>query len=160
MDVGMPGFPEAELSRRSTRVIGFISQLRIATLTSSFLVCTVMTASDELEYLKSLVNQLNDKIHALEKKAKQTVSSSTPAQQLRTILIGPPGAGEVVSAAVFQLVSKLRNLIIIQVKVRKLLELGTNSASATWLRETSFENKSPRRLNWESRPRKLWMLAV
>lgn len=52
-----------------------------------------MGVSEELEYLKSLVTQLNDKIQALEAKAKPA-ESKTPAQQLRTILIGPPGAGE------------------------------------------------------------------
>ena len=53
-----------------------------------------MAVQDELEYLKSLVNQLNEKIHALEAKAKDAVTKpKTPAQQLRTILIGPPGAG-------------------------------------------------------------------
>ncbi|KAF8898248.1 adenylate kinase [Gymnopilus junonius] len=54
-----------------------------------------MGASDELEYLKSLVKQLNEKISALESKAVAAVTpSKTPAQQLRTILIGPPGAGK------------------------------------------------------------------
>ena len=54
-----------------------------------------MTVQDELEYLKSLVAQLNDKIHSLEAKAKAAVAPpKTPAQQLRTILVGPPGAGE------------------------------------------------------------------
>jgi len=54
-----------------------------------------MGASDELEYLKSLVKQLNEKISALEGKAKTAVTGNkTPAQQLRTILIGPPGAGK------------------------------------------------------------------
>ncbi|KAL7282976.1 adenylate kinase [Trametes coccinea BRFM310] len=53
-----------------------------------------MTVQDELEYLKSLVSQLNEKIQTLEAKAKDAVSSKTPAQQLRTILIGPPGAGK------------------------------------------------------------------
>lgn len=48
--------------------------------------------SEELEYLKSLVNQLNDKIKSLENKTKAAVSP-TPSQQLRAILIGPPGAG-------------------------------------------------------------------
>ena len=48
--------------------------------------------SEELEYLKSLVNQLNDKLKTLEGKAKAAVSP-TPAQQLRAILVGPPGAG-------------------------------------------------------------------
>jgi len=53
-----------------------------------------MAPSDELEYLKHLVAQLNDKIQALEAKAKAAVPSrKTPAQQLRTILMGPPGAG-------------------------------------------------------------------
>lgn len=56
-----------------------------------------MAPTDELEYLKSLVTQLNEKISALEKKAKDAVApakSKTPAQQLRTILMGPPGAGK------------------------------------------------------------------
>ena len=48
--------------------------------------------SDELKYLKSLVEQLNEKIKTLETKAKNVVSP-TPAQQLRMILVGPPGAG-------------------------------------------------------------------
>jgi len=50
-----------------------------------------MGVSEELEYLKSLVAQLNDKIVAIE--AKRQASPKTPIQQLRTILIGPPGAG-------------------------------------------------------------------
>ena len=48
--------------------------------------------SDELAYLKSLVSQLNDKIKQLETRAVQA-AAPTPAQQLRMILIGPPGAG-------------------------------------------------------------------
>ena len=53
-----------------------------------------MGASDELEYLKSLVSQLNDKIAALEKRVKPaTPPPKSPARQLRAILIGPPGAG-------------------------------------------------------------------
>jgi len=51
-----------------------------------------MGVSDELEYLKSLVSQLNEKIAAMEAKAKGT--PKTPIQQLRTILMGPPGAGK------------------------------------------------------------------
>ncbi|KAF5373010.1 hypothetical protein D9758_001482 [Tetrapyrgos nigripes] len=50
-----------------------------------------MGASEELEYLKSLVAQLNEKIKSLETKVAPT---PTPAQQLRTILVGPPGAGK------------------------------------------------------------------
>ncbi|KAF8638907.1 hypothetical protein AX17_001958 [Amanita inopinata Kibby_2008] len=55
-----------------------------------------MGTSEELEYLKSLVAQLNDKIHALEAKAQapSAPKAKTPAQQLRTILMGPPGAGK------------------------------------------------------------------
>ncbi|EMD34355.1 hypothetical protein CERSUDRAFT_117234 [Gelatoporia subvermispora B] len=54
-----------------------------------------MAVSDEIEYLKSLVTDLNDKIKSLEAKAKDAVTGpKTPAQQLRTILIGPPGAGK------------------------------------------------------------------
>lgn len=53
-----------------------------------------MSPSDELEYLKTLVNQLNGKIKSLEEKAKSVVKPpKTPAQQLRTILVGPPGSG-------------------------------------------------------------------
>lgn len=51
-----------------------------------------MAGEDELNYLKGLVSQLNNKIRALEEKAVAAVKP-TPAQQLRTILIGPPGAG-------------------------------------------------------------------
>ncbi|KAI9456088.1 adenylate kinase [Boletus coccyginus] len=53
-----------------------------------------MAPSDELEYLKGLVAQLNEKIHALEQRAEHAVRGKTPAQQLRTILIGPPGSGK------------------------------------------------------------------
>ncbi|TFY75164.1 hypothetical protein EWM64_g8849 [Hericium alpestre] len=54
-----------------------------------------MAITDELEYLKSLVTQLQSKITTLEEKAKASVApKKTPAQQLRTILIGPPGAGK------------------------------------------------------------------
>ncbi|KAL0572163.1 adenylate kinase, partial [Marasmius crinis-equi] len=51
-----------------------------------------MGAQEELEYLKSLVKQLNDKIKTLEDKAKAPAPS--PLKQLRTILVGPPGAGK------------------------------------------------------------------
>ena len=54
-----------------------------------------MAVQDELEYLKSLVAQLNEKINTLEAKAKEAVTGpKTPAQQLRTILVGPPVAVE------------------------------------------------------------------
>jgi len=51
-----------------------------------------MGTSEELEYLKSLVVQLNEKIAVIEAKSKS--APKTPAQQLRTILVGPPGAGK------------------------------------------------------------------
>lgn len=55
------------------------------------------TGEGELEYLKRLVGQLNDKIHELEGKAVSAVKgvkdSITPHEQLRMILVGPPGAG-------------------------------------------------------------------
>ncbi|KZT59711.1 adenylate kinase [Calocera cornea HHB12733] len=68
---------------------------------------------DEIAYLKNLVSQLNSKIENLETKAKVaatqatekikgaaaaatagTTSKLTPAQQVRLILVGPPGAGK------------------------------------------------------------------
>lgn len=54
-----------------------------------------MAPSDELEYLKGLVAQLNEKIQVLEKRETHAVQGpKTPAQQLRTILVGPPGSGK------------------------------------------------------------------
>jgi adenylate kinase len=52
-----------------------------------------MGISDEINYLKSLVSQLNEKIAGLEAKSGAPAPAKTPAQQLRTILMGPPGAG-------------------------------------------------------------------
>jgi len=55
------------------------------------------TGEGELEYLKRLVGQLNDKIHEIESKASAAVknaTSSSPAEQLRMILVGPPGSGK------------------------------------------------------------------
>jgi len=55
-----------------------------------------MAPTDELSYLKDLVRQLNDKITALEQKAKEAIPgrTHTPGEQLRMILVGPPGAGK------------------------------------------------------------------
>lgn len=52
----------------------------------------VASPSEELQYLKSLVTQLNDKIKHLEANVLPSPPPS-PAEQLRLILIGPPGAG-------------------------------------------------------------------
>ena len=52
---------------------------------------------EQLSYLKDLVRQLNEKIVALEERAKDTSGTRytpTPAEQLRMILVGPPGAGK------------------------------------------------------------------
>ena len=50
--------------------------------------------SSELEYLKELHSRLSEKIKSLEDEAaKKLPTKKTPAQQLRTVLIGPPGAG-------------------------------------------------------------------
>ncbi|KZV66411.1 adenylate kinase [Peniophora sp. CONT] len=51
--------------------------------------------SSELEYLKELHARLSEKIKSLEgEAAKKFPTKKTPAQQLRTVLIGPPGAGK------------------------------------------------------------------
>ncbi|CAE6464889.1 hypothetical protein ACGC1H_004941 [Rhizoctonia solani] len=52
-----------------------------------------MAPTDEIAYLKGLARQLQEKIEQLEKEAVKKVTPS-PAQQLRMILIGPPGAGK------------------------------------------------------------------
>ncbi|QRW26757.1 adenylate kinase [Rhizoctonia solani] len=52
-----------------------------------------MAPTDEIAYLKGLARQLQEKIEQLEKEAVKKVAP-TPAQQLRMILIGPPGAGK------------------------------------------------------------------
>ena len=55
-------------------------------------------SSFELNYLKSLVSQLQEKISKLETSAASAVSSVTSGAQsqqgVRMILIGPPGAGK------------------------------------------------------------------
>jgi hypothetical protein len=51
-----------------------------------------MAPTDEIAYLKGLARQLQEKIEKLEKEAAKKIAP-TPAQQLRMILIGPPGAG-------------------------------------------------------------------
>ena len=53
-----------------------------------------MSPASEVEYLKSLVSQLNEKIKTLESAALEKVKPTpSPAEQLRMILVGPPGAG-------------------------------------------------------------------
>jgi len=57
-----------------------------------------MAPTGEIDYLKELVSKLNEKIKALEsevvEKVKKVEPTPTPAQQLRMILVGPPGAGK------------------------------------------------------------------
>lgn len=52
-----------------------------------------MAPTSELDYLKSLVSQLTEKIKSIEDAAVAKVAPS-PAEQLRLILVGPPGAGK------------------------------------------------------------------
>lgn len=52
-------------------------------------------AQRELDNLKGMVGDLASKIEQLEKSTKSTLPSGrTPSQELRMILIGPPGAGK------------------------------------------------------------------
>ncbi|WVN90091.1 adenylate kinase [Cryptococcus depauperatus CBS 7841] len=63
-----------------------------------------MPGNSEVEHLKGLVSQLQDKIHQLEKSTSDSVSStlesakaafsSSPSKAPRMVLIGPPGAGK------------------------------------------------------------------
>jgi hypothetical protein len=86
-----------------------------------------MTPSEELEHLKSLISQLNEKIRALEQMTKKAATPKTPAQQLRTILIGPPGAGQY---CIFLFATEmLKNSV--KVRVHKLHESATSIAYAT-----------------------------
>jgi hypothetical protein len=99
-----------------------------------------MAPKDELDYLKSLVAQLNNKIDQLELKAKDKLSGAaaavgaatglaqTPAQQLRTILIGPPGAGTRLSPLSFRMrVLTARR----QARARRPRRFATSTACAT-----------------------------
>jgi len=99
-----------------------------------------MGASEELEYLKSLVSQLNEKITALEAKAKSPPSPKLPARQLRTILIGPPGAGTYCRKP-RKTFLRFRH----KVRVHKRLGYATTSASATWQLEICCVIKSRRK---------------
>lgn len=47
---------------------------------------------EDISGLKDLIKQLNNRVDELEKTVKGGVKP-TPAEQLRMILIGPPGAG-------------------------------------------------------------------
>ncbi|EST04714.1 Adenylate kinase, active site lid domain protein [Kalmanozyma brasiliensis GHG001] len=88
-------------------------------------------SSTELSYLKSLVSQLNEKIHQLEGKASAAVSSitgSTPSG-VRMILIGPPGAGKGTQAP--KILEKFNNCVchlatgdMLREQVSKKTELG------------------------------------
>jgi hypothetical protein len=53
---------------------------------------------DELEYLKSLQARLQTKIDELEKKAASKLPPpKKSSEQLRLILVGPPGAGKLLA---------------------------------------------------------------
>lgn len=69
-----------------------------------------MAPPSEIEYLKHLVSQLNDKIKSLEEKTVAAVTPS-PAEQLRMILVGPPGAGTS-PRILFSILNTLSNVTI------------------------------------------------
>ncbi|KAI9607609.1 hypothetical protein KEM48_003518 [Puccinia striiformis f. sp. tritici PST-130] len=53
--------------------------------------------STDISYLKKLVSELSLKIENLEKQASSVISgttNATPAEQLRLVLMGPPGSGK------------------------------------------------------------------
>jgi hypothetical protein len=115
-----------------------------------------MAPTDEIEYLKSLVKQLNEKIVAIEAKAKKAV---TPAEQLRTILIGPPGAGTTIWILMAGYSLDSQPFFCAQVKAHKPLEFVTNSVFATWQLGICFVSKLLRKLLLELKPRRSWMLV-
>ena len=128
---------------------------------SSLQFAFVMTVQDELEYLKSLVAQLNDKIHTLEAKAKSAVTApKTPAQQLRTILVGPPGAGEV-CACMWSAGGGSEGVCVdMQGRERRHRASGMNSVYAISRPATYSATRSRARPSSVLRPRRLWMLEV
>lgn len=136
--------------------------LRRPTPSRTFVLSTstaVMTVSDELEYLKSLVSQLNEKIHVLEAKTKDAVlPSKTPAQQLRTVLVGPPGAGASPRAFVRKrLVYLNQGVMCPQGRAPRPHAYETNSVSATSPRATCCVTRLRGRRSSASRPRRSWM---
>lgn len=78
-----------------------------------------MGTQDEIRYLKSLVSQLEDKISALEAKSGAPPPKKTPAQQLRTILMGPPGAGASLDRSSPILPSDTRFLLLLLASARQ-----------------------------------------
>lgn len=119
-----------------------------------------MAVQDELDYLKSLVTQLNEKIHNLEAKAKDAVSGSkTPAQQLRTILVGPPGAGECIAVTNDAFYDSLCLIMpnALQERVLRPPKFGMSSVSATLPPVTCFATRSRGRRSSVWRQRRSWM---
>lgn len=116
-----------------------------------------MGVSDELEYLKSLVSKLSDKIRDLESQ-KDAPGPKTPARQLRTILIGPPGAGKKGFASVYDNSGAADSMA--QAREPRRLEYGTNFAFVIWQLATCCVNKSSRKPLLEWRRRKSWMQGV
>lgn len=95
----------------------------------------------EIDHLKSLVSQLQAKIDTLEKGAVEQLSSAkdavkaalpslTPSEQLRLILIGPPGAGKGTQAPAIKAkyhVCHLATGDMLRDEVTKKTELGTQA---------------------------------
>lgn len=87
----------------------------------------------QVEDLKLQVANLTARLEKLEGENKPAHSKS-PAEAMRMILIGPPGAGRLLQT------SKERDILTrAQVKERKLLRSRTSIASAIWyvLRNTA-----------------------
>lgn len=92
------------------------------------------SSSTELNYLKSLVSQLQSKISSLEQSVTQSISSVTSSSSggndgVRMILIGPPGAGKGTQAP--KILTKFQNSVchlatgdMLREQVSKKTELG------------------------------------
>ncbi|KAG8744591.1 adenylate kinase [Ceratobasidium sp. 428] len=88
-----------------------------------------MAPTDEIAYLKGLARQLQEKIETLEKEAAKKVAP-TPAQQLRMILVGPPGAGKGTQAPAIRdkfCVCHLATGDMLREQVAKKTELGVEA---------------------------------
>ena len=124
------------------------------------------SASDELAYLKSLVSQLTVKINDLEAKAASKKPTPSPAQQLRTILVGPPGAGVCRAARVFARALSRSPLctfflfllmLCVQARVHRHRAYARSFVSAILRRVICFVSKSRRRHRSVLKLRRSWM---
>jgi adenylate kinase len=95
---------------------------------SSFPPIMPSIANSEVDQLKGTVSKLEARIAELEAKLSGDGSSSSTAQSMRMVLMGPPGAGKSLASFV-----KLGDpLTRLQAKEPRLPRLRTSTASATW----------------------------